>query len=918
MNRIISFAARHPLPVLLIIATLTAAAVSRLDELRLNISAESMMVNNDPTRTFYNHTLKTFGADDITILFFEDDALFTQEKLRAVQLALQKIEALPFVDHTESLFSIRHLESVEGTVTTAPYLDEIPASQERLEEIKRAALRNPFIFGNLLSSTGTAMAINVYFKADQPAGFDRAASEGIDRALTPLNGEVKTFFQIGSPYVRARINDRIQQDQREILPLSALVLFMTLALSLRRLNAAMIPLLTAGLSVVWTLGLMAALGIPVNVMTSIVPALLIIIGSTEDIHLLAEHHAGATQGLQRLDAIHAMGRNMGLAVLLTFITTYLGFLSISLNDIQLLQQFGMVASTGLLLNFLITISLLPVCLRYLGERPATRSTDPGNSLYPQLAGRVFRLVQTNKRKIVVLTMMVAIVSVYGAFSLRVNNTPLDYFDSDSNVTQRLNRLQERLVGMETFSIVLGSGIEGTFLKLRYLEEIKKLQNYLAQSGWVDKSLSFANFIALINNAMEEETSGDLWLPESDAIVQEYMLFIKHEQVSGLVSADFSEARILVRHPIGSSWQLKQALREIRAFTDRQIDPGLDVRITGESILTNRAADAMAIAQAKSLVLMILVIFIIISVLFVNMRAGLVAIVTNLFPIIVLFGVMGYAGIPLNTGTAMVAAIALGICVDHTMHFMVRYHRKTHTHQDEGLALAETIDQESIPIMAASIALAFGFATLAMSSFPPVVHFGLLSAMVMLLALLATFIITPILLSSIRLITLWDILSLRLKTRVIERCELFREMRPWQIKKIVLVSKVQSVNPGDVIVRQGDTGNEMFVLLEGSAEVWQNRPDGSRENIRSLAAGEIFGEIALVTRVARTADVVAREDARILTINWDGIDHIAKIFPRISTKLFRNLSSILGNKLAGVQPEGVMPGDDLTVRSRQPH
>ncbi len=933
MNRIISFAAKHPLPVLLIIAALTAAAVSRLDELHLNISAESMMVNNDPARTFYNHTLETFEADDVTIIFLEDDALFTREKLRTVRLALQKIEALPFVEHTESLFSIRHLESIEGTVTTAPYLDEIPASQERLEEIKRAALHNPFISGNLLSPTGTAMAINVYFKADRPKEkgvrpqfqklesdpffTDRDVAEGIDRALTPLSGEVKTFFQIGSPYVRARINDRIQQDQREILPLSALVLFITLALSLRRLNRAMIPLLTAGLSVVWTLGLMAALDIPVNVMTSIVPALLIIIGSTEDIHLLAEYHANTLQGMPRMDAIHTMGRNMGLAVLLTFITTYLGFLSISLNDIELLQQFGMVASTGLLLNFLITISLLPICLRYLGEEPAARSADP-SSIYPQLAGRVFRLVQTNKRKIVVLTAIVAIVSVYGAFSLRVNNSPLDYFDSGSDVTQRLNRLQERLVGMETFSIVLGSGIEGTFLKVRYLEEIKKLQDYLAQSGWVDKSLSFADFIALINNVMEEDTSGDLWLPESDASVQEYMLFIKHEQVRGLVSADFSEARILVRHPIGSSWQLKQALREIRAFTDRQIDPGLEVRITGESILTNRAADAMAIAQAKSLVLMILVIFIIISVLFVNMRAGLVAIITNLFPIIVLFGVMGYASIPLNTGTAMVAAISLGICVDHTMHFMVRYHRKTHSHQDEGLALAETIDQESIPIMAASIALAFGFATLAMSSFPPVVHFALLSAMVMLLALLATFIITPILLSSIRLITLWDMLSLRLKSRVIERCELFQEMRPWQVKKIVLVSKVQSVNPGDVIVRQGDTGNEMFVLLEGSAEVWQNHPDGSRENIRSLATGEIFGEIALVTRVARTADVVAREDSRILAINWDGIDHIAKIFPRISTKLFRNLSSILGNKLAGVQPEGSMPGDDLTVRSRQPH
>ncbi len=105
--------------------------------------------------------------------------------------------------------------------------------------------------------------------------------------------------------------------------------------------------------------------------------------------------------------------------LLTFITTYLGFLSIALNDIQLLRQFGLVASTGLLLNFLITIFLLPVCLRYLGERPVTRSANLSSSPYHRLAGRIFRRVQTNKRKIVILTTIVVIVSVYGAFSLRV-------------------------------------------------------------------------------------------------------------------------------------------------------------------------------------------------------------------------------------------------------------------------------------------------------------------------------------------------------------------------------------------------------------------------------------------------------------------------------------------------------------------
>lgn len=250
---------------------------------------------------------------------------------------------------------------------------------------------------------------------------------------------------------------------------------------------------------------------------------------------------------------------------------------------------------------------------------------------------------------------------------------------------------------------------------------------------------------------------------------------------------------------------------------------------------------------------------------------------------------------------MVAAISLGICVDHTMHFMVRYHRRTRSHENEAAALHETVRQESVPILSASLALAFGFAALMLSGFPPVVRFGMLSALVMGLALLSTFIITPALLSSVRLITLWDLLSVRIKSQFVEQCPLFLGMRLWQIKKVVLVSRVYQYQRGDLIVRQGDPGKEMFVLLEGSAEVRMTQTDGSQKLVRMLTSGDLFGEIALVSRVARTADVVAQENCRALAFQWDGLDHVARIFPRISTRLFRNLAALLGKKLAEAKP-----------------
>ncbi|MCP5407689.1 MAG: MMPL family transporter [Chromatiaceae bacterium] len=902
MDRLIRFAARYPLPVVLVIGLITAAAVLKLPGLRFELSSESMMVKNDPAREFYRHVLDTFGSDKVTIIVFADPDLFHPEKLRTIQMVTAAIEALPFVERTESLFSLSHLRSVEGFVSADPYLKEVPASPQVAEKIKAEALHNPFVAANLLSDSGTALAVNVYLRAnDGQPDYDARVSRGIDRLLQSLGRKLDVSFQIGSPYVRTEILEKIHLDQRRVLPLAVLVLFATLALTLRSFGGVIIPFLTAGLSVVWTLGLMAILDIPLTVMTAIVPVLLIIIGSTEDIHMIAEYQAGVRQGMQRSEAIQHMAYTMGMAVLLTFVTTYLGFLSIALNEVELLRQFGLVASTGLLINFLLTIFLVPIGLRYFGARNLGASAVTTKAVPSAGVGRILQPVLAHRRSLILMAGVIALTCAYGALSLRVSNAPLDYFERGSPVIQRVNALQEHFAGKETFSIVLSSGIEGTFLKRRYIDELRQLQEHLAATGYVGKSLSFADYIALVHSAMEELTTGDLVLPDSDDIVREYMNLIGHERVRAFVSPDYSEARIIVRHGIGDSWELGQALDKLRLFLDGSIDPGLEAHITGESILIQRATDVMAKAQAKSLGLMILVIFSVIALLFVHAKAGLVAVFPNLFPIAVLFGVMGYGEIPLDTGTAMVAAISLGICVDHTMHFMVRYHRRTRSHEDEAAALHETVRQESVPIVSASLALAFGFAALMLSGFPPVVRFGMLSALVMGLALLSTFIITPALLSSVRLITLWDLLSVRIKSQFVEQCPLFLGMRLWQIKKVVLVSRVYQYQRGDLIVRQGDPGKEMFVLLEGSAEVRMTQTDGSQKLVRMLTSGDLFGEIALVSRVARTADVVAQENCRALAFQWDGLDHVARIFPRISTRLFRNLAALLGKKLAEAKP-----------------
>jgi predicted RND superfamily exporter protein/CRP-like cAMP-binding protein len=656
------------------------------------------------------------------------------------------------------------------------------------------------------------------------------------------------------------------------------------------------PVATAGLSVVWTLGFMAWLGIPVNIMTSIVPALVIVIGSTEDIHLLAEYAAGIQAGLSKRAALARMADRMGVAILLTFVTTYVGFLSIALNDIELLYQFGLVASSGLLFNFAITTVLVPVMLCVFGHRKAeTRTGKIGRSRYQRFAVGLLMAVQRRRLVVFAVSGVLVVLAVLAATQLRINNNLMDYLEPDSRLRINVERIHSELSGVHLFSIVIDSGIDDTFLQVKYLEEILKIQRFLDGMEVFDRSFSFANFLTLVNGVMAEDDHS-MRLPQSDEIVREYMLFIKQRVVASYVASNFARARILVRHNISSSDVLNHAVAQVREFVAANVDPALRVEVTGKSILSNKAVEEMARGQLQSLLLVGIVILGLVSLLFVSFRAGYIALIPNLFPVAMLFGVMALAGIPLNAGTSMVAAIALGICVDDTLHVMSRFHAELKQQSTRAAALAAMIRAEAVPIFATSIALAAGFAVFATSSFQPVVHFGLLSAMVILIALLATFVLTPLLLGSNELLTVWDLLSYQVQNEALRKAPLFQGMYVWQIKKILLASEIRQFPALASIVKEGEVGTEMFVVLEGQVEAQKHNKDGSIKHLRAMRVGDLFGEVGPLSGGQRTADVVALEEAQVLVLSWERLDRLTRLFPILAFRLFRNLTRIIGTRL----------------------
>jgi hypothetical protein len=218
-------------------------------------------------------------------------------------------------------------------------------------------------------------------------------------------------------------------------------------------------------------------------------------------------------------------------------------------------------------------------------------------------------------------------------------------------------------------------------------------------------------------------------------------------------------------------------------------------------------------------------------------------------------------------------------------------------QDQRDGMEQTIRGEVRPVLCTSLALGLGFWIIGYSDFVPIADFGMLSALVMVFAVAADLLITPSLLISTQLITLWDMLTLTLRNEVLKGAGLFEGLRKWQVKKIVLLCRQGRAEAGELLVRQGDMGRTMFILIEGSAVVAaRNQDDGEAREVAELGPGDIFGEIAMVTPGPRTADVKANSAVTYLELDWKALNRIRPLYPRITAKLFLNISRILGKRL----------------------
>ena len=892
----------HPFVAGGLLTLLTLALALPIPRIEFDTSAEGLMVEKDPARRYYEQAKERFGSDTLTVVLVKAGNVFTAPALAAIRRISDRLDRIEGVTRVESLTTVRNVKGTGAALSVEPLVGPtIPTAPADLERIRGDALGSRVFVNNIVSRDGAAAAIVVYTDA-RPGDkqFNTRFSDSVEAIVARESRPGLSVYQIGTPLTKVLFGEYTRRDLVGLIPISLVVLFAILFLAFRTLQGVVIPIVTGLLSVVWALGAMALLGIPINVITAIIPSLLITIGFAEDVHMLTEYHHLLEAGRDKVAAVREMVTQTSLPVLVTTFTTVLGFGSLITTDITMLIQFGYASALGLTANYVVTVVALPILLlawRVPGRR--RRSPTPEPSGHDPVQGWIERLAAFNLRyrtPILVVAGLATAGSLVGWFTLRVNTDFVSYFPENSVIRQRTEDLHRSMAGAFNFFVVVDTHRENGLVEPAVLERIAGLQRFLEGTGEVDQTLSIADYLRKIHREMNAGDEAFDVVPATADEVSQYLLVLDAKETAKYLDFNGSAANIVVRHNITSSSQLSRLLKRLDAYVADHFPAEVKVRYTGEGILISNAADYMAINEITSFSSTFVIIGVVHALLFMSLRASILSLIPNLIPVLMNFGLMGLLGIPLNTGTALVATVAIGIAVDDTVHHMITYARQLNIHHDQRVAMVETLRIEARPIVYVSLALAGGFLILVFSSFVPTRYFGALSAFVMVVAMAGELVLTPILMHSTRLVTLWDMLQLKLKRDLRTTVPLFRGLSQWEARKVVLLGLIESFPTGDRIIHKGAAGTGMYVVISGRVRVFDSGPDGVERTLTVLKVGAVFGEMALFADGVRSAHVVAEEPVELFRLDFAAVERLRKRFPFTGAKLFRNLAGILSERL----------------------
>ncbi len=908
MRKLGELLGRRPRLALAIMTAATVALAAGVVRLRFDSSLASLAVRNDPAREFQLEMQRVFGAEEIGVLALVAEDVYRPEVIAAARELTRRIERIPGVSRALSVANAPDLAA--DIVAPPPLLGRGPIDSAAVARLRARVAANPLYVPNLVGRSGQALAINVFFDGSLGADEEERVDREIARVVAGYQGP-GTLYYTGLSHVRVRAVSMMRRDLVRFLPLSVLAMMLVLWVTFRSLRALVLPLATIGAGVLTLLGAMGWMGEPITLPTLVLPSLLLVIGGSYSIHVTA---AALGHPERRLaDVLDAVG----LPVVVSALTTAVGFGSLALHPIPALSRLGLLAVVGIALvagGALFGLGLAFDVAPKRKRRAATAVEQAAAAGLERMVVRAAAAGVDRRAAVFAATALLACVAAAGVGRIRANTDVLGAFRPGSDIRLAHEVISEKLAGPNPLIVVVVAPEPGYFRSPVALRRVKDLQEFIEELEGVDATISLIDYLEEIDLGLRT-SSGDLLLDEQGrpippppplwetppGQVPEAVRIVASARgtFASLVDEGMRRLRITARTSVSGSRDVARLVREIRAYAEAMMPRGVEVVPTGNLVVVSSIADRLLGGQIQSLTVAFGVILVVLALLFLSARVALVAMVPNVLPVLLFFGVMGWAGVDLNIVTSIIGAVALGIAVDDTIHYMARLNRVVKGAAGQREALLETMALVGRPVVATSLTLTAGFLVMVVSGFWIISAFGWLSATTMVAALASNVVLLPALLATVPVISVWDLVSFRLGPRPHRTIALFDGLGRLGVRLVVLLGRIRRVKAGEFVVRAGEPGNEMYLVLGGRADVLA---PGNGRLIARLERGDVFGEMAVLRQARRVADVVAREDLELLVIDEAFLRRLRARYPRFAATFFLNIARILSDRLERANAE----------------
>lgn len=762
---------RRKLTTLFLALFFMAVLASRLAGLTIDTSTESFFHAEDPTIGHYDDFRASFGRDDIIIIAIEPESLFdipVLEKIRTLHRGIE--DTVPYIDEVTSVINVRQVRGEEDRLIVENLLETPPETDREMALFREKLLTTPFYRNTMVSGDGRITTIIVKLQtygreqADTEAVLESFGEAPAPEGAGPVylsdaqNAEVVSalrqlvtqheapdfkIYMAGTPVVDTAVKGLVAADMQKYMGVSICIIIAVLFILFRRPTAIVIALGIAVSAMVSVLGVMAWSGISMNIVTQILISFILVTSIADAIHLLVIFYLKLDDNRDRESALKDAVAYAGLPVMFTSLTTAGGLVSFAWADVSPVADFGIMGAVGALFAFVYTMVLLPALIGILPIR--RKAKKPGTSTgFTTVFEAIARVSCAHPYKIVAFSAVIIGISLVGLGRIHFSHNILEWLPRDSDVRVATEMIDENLGGSVSAEVIIDTGRENGFHDPGMLKKLDRAGLFLEgrqhDAVFVGKAWSVADILKEIHKALNENSDAFYHVPDGrNLVAQELLLFENSgsDDLEEIVTPGYETARLTLKGPFSNAMDYAGFLGDTQAYFTHNF-PDAKVVITGIMALFAKTFYNLMMSMIKSYIIAFVIISFLMVVLIGKNRLALLCIIPNIVPILIVMGFMGMTGIDLDSSNMLIGSIAIGLIVDDTIHFMNGFNRHWRQTRDIHGAIRQTLLSTGRAMFTTSLVLTLGFLTYSFSSMQNVMNFGLLTALIIMLALFVDF------------------------------------------------------------------------------------------------------------------------------------------------------------------------------------